>query len=99
MGGRWREAGRQAECVSGGEFQCVCVLLWLWTRAKASGGGPVSRSLWGRGPRLREVALHLGLERELWLLHSLGCHLSTPLAWRSGLKNWPTAGVRVALGE
>lgn len=28
----------------------------------------------------------MGLEREPWLLHSLGCYLSTPqVAWRSGL--------------
>lgn len=51
-----------------------------------------SKGKWGRGPRLREVALHLGLERELWLLRSLGCHLSTPLAWQSGLKKRPRLG-------
>lgn len=35
---------------------------------------------WELGPQLGEVAVHLGLESEQWLLHNPGCHLSPPLA-------------------
>lgn len=43
----------------------------------------------GAGPQLRAMPLHLGLERELCFLRSLGCHLSTPTTPTLGLAKWP----------